>query len=47
MSLLIVRKNVIQGHNKPITALTVTTDRKDIYTACSDGNVCIRFCHYR
>jgi len=34
----------VQGHNKPITALSVTTDRKEIYTACSDGNICIHLC---
>jgi len=37
-------KTFIQGHNKPITALTVTSDRKDIYTASSDGNICIHLC---
>jgi len=31
----------LQGHNKPITALTVTADRKEIYSAGSDGNICI------
>jgi len=37
-------KTFAQGHNKPITALTVTADRKEIYTACSDGNICILSC---
>jgi len=34
-------KMSMQGHNKPITALTVTADRREIYTAGSDGNICI------
>jgi WD40 repeat protein len=31
---------ILKGHNKPITALSATVDRKEIYTASSDGNVC-------
>ena len=38
---------VTQGHNKPITALTVTADQRDIYTASSDGNICIHWTHTR
>ena len=30
---------VIKGHNKPITALTLSEDKKTIYTAASDGFV--------
>ena len=37
-------KMSMQGHNKPITALTVTADRREIYTAGSDGNICIHLC---
>jgi len=31
---------VIKGHNKPITALTLTDDRQTVFTASSDGNIC-------
>lgn len=31
--------NFCQGHNKPITALTVTTDRNTIYRGSHDGCV--------
>lgn len=30
---------VIKGHNKPITALTLSEDRSSIYTASHDGFV--------
>jgi len=32
-------KMVVKGHNKPITALALGTNRKTIYTAASDGTV--------
>ena len=31
----------VQGHSKPITALAVTEDKGTVFTASSDGNVCI------
>jgi len=32
-------KKVIKGHNKPITSMALSLDRKTIYTAASDGTV--------
>merc|ERR1712240_735055 len=32
-------KRVIKGHNKPITSMGLSTDRRTIYTAASDGTV--------
>ena len=31
--------NIFQGHNKPITAMDLSSDKKTIYTGGSDGTL--------
>ena len=37
-------KMIIKGHNKPITAMDLSADRKSVYTGGSDGTVTGKRC---